>query len=350
MRLPTSLIACVAATCSIVSTADAEVPQVVTDIAPIQSLVARVMVGVGEPEALLRPGESPHDYALRPSRARLLADADMVVWTGEALTPWLEQPLDTLAGDATRIELMAVEGTVLWPVRDVAVFEDHHDDDGHDDEGHDDDGHDGDGHDEGHADDHADDHDGDEQHGDDHDGDGDHEVDHAAHMGMDAHVWLDPVNGQLWLGVIAAELSRLDPDNSETYAANAQAGQAELQTAMRQIAEQLAPVKDRRFMVFHDAYQYFDRRFDLSIAAAVMSGDAAMPGAARVAEVRNAVLEQGITCAFAEPQFNPGLFSAVFNDGPANIAILDPVGAELATGAGLYEAVLRDLADNIAKC
>lgn len=382
-----NLLATSALALSISSPLLADAPRVVADITPVHSLVARVMQGIGEPDVILSPGASPHSYSMRPSDARRLSKADLVVWIGEPLTPWLEQPLENLAGNAVKLELLEAPDTLVLPFREAAVFADDDEDHaGHDDhhEGHDDDHADHDGHDEhadhGDHDEHHDDHtdhdghdDHDEHHNDhaDHDehkDDHDEHEDHAAHDdhdedhedghddhghdhdGDDPHAWLDPVNAQVWLNAIADALSRIDPENAGAYAANAAAGRAEIVAAMTSISAKLSNSADKRFVVFHDAYQYFDRRFGLQVIGALNEGDASSAGAARIAEIREAIAHEGVSCAFSEPQYDPGLLSAVFEEGTANIAVLDPLGAGLTPGAGLYVDLLNNLADAVAGC
>ncbi|MBE3637917.1 zinc ABC transporter substrate-binding protein [Mangrovicoccus algicola] len=306
------------------TTARAEIPHVVTDIPPVHGLVARVMQGLGTPDLVIPPGSSPHGYALRPSEAAGLARAGLVVWVGESLTPWLEQPLDRLAGDAAHLELMAVPGTHLLEFREGATFEPH----SHEGEG---------GHDHDH--DHA------------HD---DHDHDHAEHdhhhEGADPHAWLDPQNGALWLDAIAAELSRLDPEHAAEYAANAAAGREEIATAAAEAQARLTPVQGRPFVVFHDAYHYFEAAFGLEAAGAISMGDASDPGPARVEEVRDLVRETGAVCAFSEPEFSDRLVDTVIEGSAANKAHLDPLGADLETGPGFYPALIGSLAAAMAGC
>ena len=356
----------------------ADVPAVATDIAPVHALVSQVMEGVGEPALIVPPRASPHGYAMRPSEARALSGADLVVWVGPALTPWLAEPLETLAGEASHLALMAQAGTRVLEFREGATFEPHdhgdeeehdgHDHEGHEHEGHDHDAHDHDAHDheahdhEGHddhaeEDDHADhedhaDHDDDAHEDEAHEEDAHEEADgHAhAHGGDDPHVWLDPRNGQLWLGQIAVALAELDPDNAAKYRENAAAAQAELADLEAEIAEKLAPVQDRPFIVFHDAYHYFEARFDIEAIGAISENDARAPGAARVAELRSSVQKSGAICVFAEPQFNPGLIAAVSEGQGVKTGTLDPIGAELAPGATLYAELLRGMADSMAEC
>ena len=350
------------------SAAYAEAPKVVTDIAPVQSLVAQVMEGVGEPAVLVDPGASPHGYALRPSQARALQQADIVFWVGEPLTPWLEPILEDVAHDAEKVELLEEEGTRVLEGRVIAVFsgdDDHDDHKDHDHADHDD--HKNDDHadhddhkDHDHAahdddDDHKDhdhaDHDDHQEarHDDDHDDHGydDHGHDHD---GDDPHAWLDPMNGKAWLAAIAAHLSKADPENAATYAANAARAQADLEAQVTRLAALLEPHHEERYVVFHDAYQYFESRFDLTPVGAISLGDASSPSAARLAALRDEIAEIGVVCAFSEPQFNDGLVDAVTGSADVKAGVLDPLGTKFETGPALYGQILDDLGNTIADC
>ncbi|MFG6569409.1 zinc ABC transporter substrate-binding protein [Sulfitobacter sp. 1A13679] len=343
----------------------ADVPAVATDIAPVHGLVSQVMEGVGTPDLIVPPRSSPHGYAMRPSEARALSGADLVVWVGPSLTPWLADPLQSLASRASHLALMEQPGTRVFAFREGATFEPHdhgdeghgdheghdhaeeghkHDDHDHDEHGHDahDEEHDHEGHDHGDHDDHGhDDHDHDDHGHDDHG---------HAHGGNDPHVWLDPRNAQLWLGQIAEALAELDPENAAQYRENAEAAQAELAVLEEDIAETLAPVKDRPFIVFHDAYHYFEARFDIEARGAISENDARAPGAARVAELRDLVAESGAKCVFAEPQFNPGLIAAVTEGQETGTGTLDPIGADLELGVSFYPELLRGMAQRMSDC
>lgn len=342
----------------------AEVPQVAADIAPVHGLVARVMQGLGEPALVVPPGASPHGYSLRPSEARALDQADLVFWLGEPLTPWLTGPLEQLAADAHRIELLETAGTTVLEFRSGARFEEHghgeddaHDHGGHEDHGHeahDDHGHDHKDHD--HADhDHAEheheNHDHAEHDHEAHDHDG-HGGDHAGHDhdGADPHAWLLPANAQAWLDVIAEELAEHDPDNAAAYKANAEAGKQEIAAAAEAVSAQLEPFRAKQFIVFHDAYQYLEQGFGLSAAGAISFSDAAKPSPARIAEIRGVVAERGVACVFSEPQFNPGLVATVLDGTGAGTAVLDPLGASLEPGPQFYPALLEQLGAAIAGC
>ncbi|MEM6759105.1 MAG: zinc ABC transporter substrate-binding protein [Pseudomonadota bacterium] len=381
----------------------ADAPKVAVDIAPVHSIVAAVMEGVGTPDLIVAPGASPHGYQMRPSEARALDQADVVVWIGEGLTPWLDGPIDALSEDATVLTLLSAEGTETRPFREGATFEAGHE--GHDHGDHDDHGHEevaakADDHDHDHdheevaakADDHdhdhdheevaakADDHDHDHGHEevavkvDDHDHDHDHseakqaasddhdhdhgheevaaaghdDHDHDDHAGgVDPHAWLDPHNAEHWASVIAAQLSAIDPAHADQYAANAAKFGEAVEAAEADVAAALGSVQGKPFVVFHDAYQYFEGHFGVSAVGAISASDAASPSAARVAEVRDTVADLGAVCALTEPQFNPGIAEAI---GAAKLGEIDPLGATLEPGPALYPALLRAMGESLSEC
>lgn len=297
----------------------AEVPRVVTDLPPVQSLVAQVMGDLGQPELLLEKGANGHSFQLRPSQAAGLQEADLVVWVGPEMTPWLDRALEGLS-DRPQLRLLAAEGTH----RQDFGAEGGHD---HAEEGHDD-----------HAE--ADDHKAEPA-------ETDHDHDHS---GLDPHAWLDPANARHWLGLIAAELSAQDPANAATYAANATAAQVAMDALDSDLRATLAPVADRPLVVFHDAYGYFAAHYGLNIAAAIAMGDAAAPGARHLDEVQ-AVLTQGPACLFPEANHDPKLPTQLAEATGARLgAPLDPEGSQLDPGPALYGDLMRGLATAIAAC
>ncbi len=349
----------------------ADVPNVAVDIAPVHSLVARVMDGVGTPDLIVQPGASPHEYNLRPSEAAALQEADLVFWLGEDLTPWMGGAVETLADGATVTTLLESDGTVLLDFREGALFEAHDHDHGDDEHGHDDhDDHDAHAEDEGHEghdhEEHAEDH-GHEDHGhEDHAEDRDHDhgdehaegEDHAghddhddhAHGDHDPHAWLSPENANTWLNLIAAQLSTADPDNAGAYFANAAAARAEMDALSAEVAATLEPVRGGSFIVFHDAYQYFENAFDFPASGAISIADATDPSPARIAEIQARIKDEGVDCVLAEPQFNPGIVDTVLDGTDAKTGVIDPLGSDLNPGAGLYPQVIRNLATTLAEC
>ncbi|MDK3017539.1 zinc ABC transporter substrate-binding protein [Pseudodonghicola flavimaris] len=314
----------------------AEVPRVVTDIAPVHSLTAQVMKGLGEPVLLVQPGQSPHSYALRPSQARALQEAGLVVWVGHALTPWLEKPLDALAEKAETLELLDGDGTIERPYRGAADImaavarmeqaQDDHDDHGHDDHDHGD--HDGHDH-EAAMDDDGHNHD---------------------HNGADPHAWLDPENGKVWLGLIAEELAELDPEHAATYRANAAEGQARIDAIETQLKAEVAPMRGVPFVSYHDAFQYFELRYGLQLTGRVTASDASDPSPAHLDALRDRLGELGVRCAFTEPQFDTRLLSAAIAGRDIPILELDPLGRSFEPGPDLYPQLLEAVGGSFAAC
>ncbi|MCR4266110.1 zinc ABC transporter substrate-binding protein ZnuA [Nitratireductor sp. ZSWI3] len=299
-------------------------PQVVTSIKPVHSLVAAVMEGVGEPGLILQGAGSPHTYSLRPSQARMLADADLVFWVGPNLEAFLAKPLDTLAEGAKLVTLSEAAGLTLLQPREGGAFEAH----AH----------------EGEEDDHHDDHD---------DEAGSHEAeaghDHDDH-GPDAHLWLDPENAKVMARAIAEALSEADPDNAATYAANTAKLEGRIDALEAEVSAELAPVKDKPFVVFHDAYQYFEKRFGLAAAGSITVSPEVIPGAQRVDEIHTKVKALDAACVFAEPQFEPRLVEVVTEGTSAKAGVLDPLGATLTDGPDLYFELIRGMATSLKTC
>jgi zinc transport system substrate-binding protein len=288
-------------------------PNVVASIKPVHSLVSAVMAGVGEPTLIVKGSASPHTYALRPSDAGALESADIVFWTGHGMELFLAEALETLAGDATVVELAESPGITLLPVREGGAFEAHED--------------------EGHEGETAEEH---EEHA--HEGEG------------DMHFWLDPENAKLMVTHIATTLAEADPQNATAYQANAEAELVKLDALEAELAATLAPVADKPFIVFHDAYQYFEARFGLNLAGSVTVTPDVMPGAARIDELKAKVAELGATCVFAEPNFEPTIISAISEGTTAKAGVLDPEGGALTEGINLYPELLRGLATSLVGC
>ncbi|WP_299149280.1 zinc ABC transporter substrate-binding protein [uncultured Tateyamaria sp.] len=362
--------------------AAADIPRVAVDIAPVHSIVAAVMGDLGQPNLIVSPGASPHGYSMRPSEARALDQADVVVWVGEGLASWLSGPITELAAGAEVIELLDLPGTQLLEIRENAAFGSHddhghgaaHDGDDHDDhEAKVDDDHDENGH-EDHADevkadadhdhahdDHAqDDHDDhapeahDDHAAEAHDDHDDHEgEDHADahadhdHGAFDPHAWLDPQNAVIWAQTIAQVLAEKDPENSAVYTSNAEAFASDMNALQDEVTAILAPVTDRPFVVFHDAYHYFENRFGVEAVGAVSASDAAAPSPARVAALRDEVAGFEAVCAMREPQFAGGMLESL---GTVKLGEMDPMGAALEVGPTLYSELLRGMATSLANC
>ena len=345
----------------------AETPNVVASIKPIHSLLAGVMDGVGRPVLLVPGGASPHTFSLRPSDAKAIEDADIVVWVGEDLESFLVQPLDALASDAYILELSRAEGIMLHGFREGGAWEEHDDDHGEDEgEHHDEEEEEGEHHDGDEEEEEGEHHDGDEEEeeGEHHDDDGragmdeeegevhvHHEDGHEHHSGeYNMHLWLDPANAEVVVDSMADALSRIDPERASVYEENAAAVKARLRALDEELMEAFAPVRDRGFIVFHDAWQYLDLRYGLRAVGSVTVNPDRSPGAARLAEIREKIVDAEATCVFAEPQFEPRLVRTLVEGTGAATGTLDPLGAALEEGPDLYFDLMRENARAFRAC
>ena len=299
---------------------------VVASIKPVHSLVAGVMEGIGEPALLVKGTGSEHSYSLRPSEARALEQAQVVFWVGETMETFLTKPLRALAGDAKVVELWQAPGLTLLATREGGMWQ------GHEHEG-----------------EHVEEHEGDE-HAETHDPEGAHtDADHA-HGETDMHVWLDPGNAKVLAGAIAAALSEADPENAPIYQANAARLQQQLDELDRSLEARLATVADRPYVVFHDAYQYFEHRYDVKAVGAIAINPTLRPSAQRLKDIHERLEQLGAACVFAEPQFEPALVDTLTEGTNARKGVLDPLGAALAAGPDQYFQLMNDLAASLLDC
>ena len=305
------------------TTAFADV-KVVTSIKPVHSLVAAVMQGVRTPDLIVEGAGSPHTYALKPSQAKQLQEADIVFWMSQDLEAFLEKSIDGIATKAVSVPLMESRGLMTLGFREGGAFDDH-------------------GHDE--HDDH-DEHDKDDDH--DHEKHDDH--DEHDHGEVDPHVWLDPENAKAMVHEIEEALAKADPANAATYESNAEAVMAKLDSLVAEIDSELQPVKGRGYIVFHDAYQYFENRFGVSAIGSITVSPEVLPGAERISDLQEKVRSLDATCVFSEPQFEPKLVATVTENTNARTGVLDPLGAAIDKGPNLYFTLIRNMASSLKNC
>jgi zinc transport system substrate-binding protein len=289
--------------------AGAAAPEVVATILPVHALAAGVMEGVGEPTLLVRGNASPHGYQLRPSDARALQDADVVIRVGPSLETFLERPLKGLAAEARIVTLMEAPGIRLLPAREGGIWE----------------AHEGGGH--------------------------EHAADGHGEAGADPHVWLDPANAQVMARAIAAALSETDPGRAALYAANAERVVADLAALDRELREVLAPARGRPFVVLHDAYRYLENAYGLTAAGSITVSPDRPPSARRLTELRRKIQESGAVCVFGEALAPSSLVAAVTLDLEVATGELDPEGlTDIDPGPGAYAALMRRNAGAFAGC
>ena len=314
--------------------ANAEI-KVVTSIKPIHSLASYLMDGVAKPDLIVDGYASPHGFALKPSHAKMLQNADLIFWVGEDLENFLEKPLKSVAKKAEKIELMEIKGLTKLKFRERNIFEGHdhgHKEDDHDDHAKKEDDHDDHGHDDEHKEDGHDDH-GHEGH---------------AHGEYDPHIWLDPMNAKVILGEMAEHLIENDQKNEAKYKENLKKAHKDLDKLTKKVKSELN--KDFKSIVFHDAYQYFEKRFDINILGAFTVNTDVMPGAEQLAEIREIIEHDKVSCIFSEPQFNPDIIKAVAKDTNIATGVIDPLGATLNPGKDLYFDLISNMSKSFKGC
>ena len=305
--------------------------KVVTSIKPIHSLASYLMDGIGKPELIVDGYGSPHGFSMKPSHAKMLQNADLIFWVGEDLENFLEKPLKSIAKKAEKIELIEIKGLNVLKFRERNIFDEHdhdHDDHGKKEDDHDDHGHD----DHGKKEDDHDDH-GHEGHG---------------HGEFDAHIWLDPINAKAMLNEMAEHLIENDPKNEAKYKSNLDKALKEIDKLTIEVMTDLN--NSVSSIVFHDAYQYFEKRFNVNVLGAFTVNADVMPGAEQLAEIREIIEHDKVACVFSEPQFNPDIINAVAKDMKIKTGVLDPLGATLDPGKDLYFKLIRNMSASFKGC
>jgi zinc transport system substrate-binding protein len=279
-------------------------PKVVVSLKPVHSLVAALMHGVGDPSVIIDGASSPHTYQMKPSDAAKLEDADIIFWVGSDMEKFLEKPLATLGAKARVVELDRAPGLIKLPVRESGTFEPHADDG----------------------------------------------PPVAGHEEADLHLWLNTDNAKAMAILIEKTLIKADPSNTSVYAKNFAVLADHLDKLAYEIHKTVAPVRGKPFIVFHDAYQYFEREFGVSVAGSITVSPETLPGAARIAEIHDKVKSLKSTCVFAEPQFEPKLIDVVLEGTDARSGVLDPEASTLPKGEALYFDMMRNLAKSLTDC
>ncbi len=286
-------------------------PKVVVSIKPIHSLVAGVMQGVADPQLLIQGGGSPHGYVLRPSEARMLANADLVIWVGHSLESFLEKPLATLAQQAHQLELIEALEDQLLPLREGGTWDAHV-----------------------------------------------HQLtqaDHAAagerhedgELELNPHLWLSPLLAKQIVARTATTLSAIDPEHQATYQKNAEKLKQRLDDLHRELTNKLSPVKGVPYVVFHDAYRYFENVYELNVVGSITVDAERKQGVKRIGEIRDKIKAMNARCVFSEPQFEPRMVATIIEGTGARRGVLDPLGADLPNGPESYFLLLNNLADNL---
>lgn len=283
-------------------------PKVVTSIKPVHSLVSAVMKDIGTPALIVEGAGSPHTYVLKPSQAKMLEQAELVFWIGPELEAFLEKPIKTIATKTAVIKLLDTHDLNKLAFRKDAIFEEH-------------------------------------------EYEGKHKNNYVHNYDeFDPHIWLDPQNAKALINKIKQALSEIDAENALRYEANVGDLEHKLDDLIREIDNTLQPVKGKAFIVFHDAYHYFENRFGIKAVGSVTISPEVMPGAERIGKIQEKIKQLGVACVFIEPQFNSKLVSVIVAEPQAEVAYIDPLGATLKAGPDLYFSLIRNMAGAIRDC
>ena len=296
-------------------TSKVEAANIVVSIKPIHSLVATITKGVSDPYLIIKGRASPHGFSLRPSDAKKIRNAQVIFWIGDEIETFLIKPLKTIGKRATLVTLSAAEGLTRLNYRNKKDFKfkpkaGHAGQKGH----------------AGHK-------------GHDHD-----------HDGVDQHFWLDPANAIAFSYKIETTLQALDPRNAKVYSKNAKQLRKGLAKLMQNTATRMKPFKQRPFIVFHDAYQYFENRFGLTAAGSVVTNPELSTSAKQVSQIKKRIKRIGAYCVFMEPQFNPKLAKLLTRGTGARLSRIDPLGVDLKDGAGLYVKLIENISKSFEDC
>lgn len=290
------IVSLAAVLCATVGSAQAT-PAVLATIKPIHSLAAGVMQGAGTPDLLIGGAASVHSYAFKPSDARKIASAAVIFEVSPDLETYLNAPLHNLS-HAKVVALASAPGVQRLPAREGGLWQ--------------------------------------------------KDADHTAPF--DPHLWLDPQNAIAMTRAIAATLSAADPAHARLYNQNAARQITTLTQLDGELRAKVAPVRARHYLVFHDAYQYFEHRYGLSAAGSVTVSPDRPVGPQRLVSLRQTIAAGNAICLFREPQFPPKLIDTLNQGHSIRVGVLDPLGADIPPGPGLYLALMRQLAQSLSKC
>jgi zinc transport system substrate-binding protein len=279
--------------------ADPPPPRVVVSIKPLHGLVAAVMDGVAEPRLIVSGTASPHDYALKPSDARALEAAQLLVWVGKDFEAWLGK---SARGAKAQLAMREITGMTVLETREGGVWEGEHHDHHHDQDE------------------------------------------------IDGHLWLDPDNAARLIDAVAVRLKSLDPAHAERYDANAARTRQRLSELDKTLATKLKPLAGKPYVVFHDAHHYFEARYGLNPVGAITIDPERPPSAKRMAALRDRLKASGAGCVFREPHFSSPAAQTLAEAAGARLGQLDPEGALVEPGPDAYFTTMTALADSLADC
>ena len=297
-----------------------ETTGVVTTIQPINSLVSSVIGNTGKTISLIPAEISPHEHKLKPSDTKKLQNANIIFFVSDHLESSIAKVFDKLPKNIKIINLMEESGVKRLAIRDNEAWErhDHH---------------------HGHGD-----HDDHDKHAKKHDGHDNHEKED------DVHIWLNPDNAVKIIKKINKELSLYFPENAKTYNKNANQMINKINQLKVELKNELSDIKDKPYVVFHDAYQYFETSFGLNAVGSVaLEGDVAS-SPKQIAFIKDKIVKLKASCVFQEPQFDSKLIKIVVEGTNAQIGTLDPLGVNIKGKENFYLQLLKNMAKSLKDC
>lgn len=311
------------------ATTDHSAPNVVVSIKPLHSLVAGVMQGVSTPYLIMSGSSTPHSFTIKPSTARELQKAQLVFWAGENLEVFLRRPLANLASQAQIVALSETEGLQLWPVRSGEKWESDHDQHDH-----------ASGSMENSQHENQSEHEEHEKH-----------ADHVADLdNVDPHIWLDPINAKKMILNIVQVLSQVNPEHALQYQRNGEQFVGRLDRLHQTLISDMKAISHYPYMVFHDSYQYFEKRYQLNPVGSIVFQTDQMSSAKRLRKIQKLIKDNNVSCVFSEPQFSPRKVNALIRGTGIKSGLLDPLGADLSPGPELYHSIMINLGQSLKTC
>ena len=301
---------------------------IITSVKPLHSIVDAISTNSDQVELLVTTNQSPHDYQLKPSQLKAMQNANIIFYFDDNFETFMSSAFDILPPKVRKSSIIEKANLNLLQYRESGAWDKHlHEgDDGHDD--HDD-----------HKDEDDDGHDDHDAHKDEHDDD------------VNLHVWLDPENAKSIVNYVVKELTFINPKNHEIYEENGKRYIEKLNNLDAELKISLSGLQDKPFIVFHDAYQYFERAFNLNAVGSIsLRDDIHSVSPNRIKEIKDKIKKTNAECVFREPQFSDRLINTIAEKADIKVGTLDPLGASLQNDKGLYFTLMRELADNFKKC
>lgn len=309
--------------------------RVVASIKPVHGLASAVMAGVGSPALLIKGADSVHGYQLKPSDARMIENAHVLLWVGPTLETSLTASISNLAKGRKIVELSTASELTLLPNRETPDAhgeeskEEDEDEHGHEDE----DEHGNEDEDEhGHDDDDEDEH---------------HDHDHGM---QDMHIWLDIGNAKVMAREIARALQNAFPEYQDEFETNLNHVLQRLDALEAELQEHAEPIAGSPYIVFHDAYQYLEKKLNLNNVGAVTANLERAPGVKKIRELRETILGTGAVCVFSEPQFDAKILQTIAEGTDIRFGVLDPLGADIDAGPDAYFQIMRGMVGSLRDC